>query len=100
MMHISDNHSQEGCGTKGNKEVFALPLVGRRRKASEAGYTSKPNNLSTNKRQHKKETVAAGPDASAILELKKTKSAAFSGIQPQQMQQPFSTLFQTPATGQ
>lgn len=99
-MHISDNYSQEGCGTKGNNEVFALPLVGRRRKASEAGYTSKPNNMQANKRQHKKDAVGPGPDANVALEMKKTKSAAFAGLHSQQMQQPFSTLFQASATGQ
>lgn len=42
MMHISDNFSQEGgyCGGMKNED-FALPLVGRRRKASEAGYVAK-----------------------------------------------------------
>ena len=80
MMHISDNYSQEGCGTKGNNEVFALPLVGRRRKASEAGYASKPSTTQASKRQHKKDSVVAGPDANVALEMKKTKSAAFAGL--------------------
>ena len=83
MMHISDNYSQEGCGTKGNNEVFALPLVGRRRKASEAGYATKPGTMQASKRQHKKDAVvAAGPDANVALEMKKIKSAAFAGLHP------------------
>lgn len=60
MMHISDNFSQEGgyCGGMKNED-FALPLVGRRRKASEAGYVAKQNNMQqvSNKRQHKKEVT-------------------------------------------
>ena len=54
MLHMSnsipDNYSQDD-NKNGGGEVFALPLVGRRRKASEAGFLgSKPNNLQANKR--------------------------------------------------
>lgn len=33
---VPDNYSNDDKGN--NKEVFAMPLVGRRRKASEAGF--------------------------------------------------------------
>ena len=54
MMHMSnsipDNYSNDD-NKKNVGEVFALPLVGRRRKASEAGFAAKPNNnLQANKR--------------------------------------------------
>ena len=46
---IPDNYSNDDNNKKDGKG-FALPLVGRRRKASEAGFAAKPNNLQINKR--------------------------------------------------
>ena len=73
--------------------MFALPFVGRRRKASEAGYLARPSNFQGSKRQHvhsshKKEVVPreTGGDLSQ-LEIKKTKSAYPVGDKP------FTALF-------
>ena len=69
---VPDNYSNDD---KAN-EVFALPLAGQRRKASEAGHSSRPN-AQPLKRQHlhnshKKESRESGIND---LEMKKTKSA-------------------------
>lgn len=77
---VPDNYSNDDKGA----EQFALPLVGRRRKASEAGMKQAPHQL---KRQHtqgngnRKEmresavaAIANSADNSAV-EMKRTKSA-------------------------
>ena len=67
---IPDNYSNDDKGNEG----FALPLVGRRRKASEAGFRG---SATQNKRQNLQNTVAVSKSKDEQLqrvEMKRTQS--------------------------
>lgn len=79
---IPDNYSNDDKANEG----FALPLVGSRRKASEAGF-SKPTAAQQLKRQHcQNQQHAVRRDQCDIetggLEMKKTKSAYLTTEKP------------------